>query len=91
MTEHYESKEIKRYAFDHYLILFRDKDTWKPGHVVYESRQDVIEAAEQYSRAGQMILIIPAIAIPGQSPGHVSFNIVAHRETDSNVQVRVVE
>lgn len=75
MTGPYRLEELKKYAFDHYLILFRDGDIWKPGHVVYDSRNEVIKAAEQYSRAGQTILIIPAIAIPGQSPGHALFKV----------------
>lgn len=80
MTGPYELKELKKYEFDHYLILFRDGDTWKPGHVVYESRDEVIEAANQYSYAGQTILIIPAIAIPGQSKEYVSLNVTVRGE-----------
>lgn len=75
MNGPYELKEPEKYVFDHYLILFRDSDTWKPGHVVYDSKQAVIEAANQYSRSGETILIIPAIAIPGQSPEHAFFKV----------------
>jgi hypothetical protein len=50
-----------------WIILFRHKDTWKPGVQVYTSEKEAYKAAEQYSYSGQAVLVLPVIEFPGKS------------------------
>lgn len=52
--------------WDTFVLLFREKDTWKPGPITYDSIEKAQDAAERYGRGEETILIIPAISVLGE-------------------------
>lgn len=52
---------------DRWIILFRYKDTWKPGITVYKTEEEAYEKAERYSYAGQAVLVQHVVEFPGRS------------------------
>ena len=52
---------------DSWIILFRDKDTWKPGITVYETEEEAYEEAERFSYAGEAVLVQHVVRFPGGS------------------------
>lgn len=52
---------------DKWIILFRHKDTWKPGVKVYSTEKQAYEAAEQFSYSGQAVLVQHVVEFPGRS------------------------
>lgn len=56
---------------DRWIILFRYKDTWKPGITVYETEEEAYEAAEHYSYTGEAVLVQHVVEFSGRSRADV--------------------
>ena len=58
---------------DSWIILFREKDTWKPGVKTYKTEEEAYEAAEHYSYAGEAVLVQHVVRFAGRSCTGVRF------------------
>lgn len=61
---------------DAWLILFRKRDTWVPGHVLYYDENEVQKAADCYSSDGETVLIVKVQAYKGHSKCGVRSTVI---------------
>lgn len=52
---------------DRRIILFRYKDTWKPGLTLYLTKEEAYKAAERLSYAGRAVLVQHVVRFTGRS------------------------